>query len=164
MPRIFNLYNFNFHFEEDFAPFEIHVYTFFPIQGKQPKKRMIYTSSYFLESNRCMELNAKVSIPSRQRDSVFRKGGIYHDGRKIKLLDDLLVIISILIGRNVIPKSYEKLLEFPLCSGKHCECVSRNSDELQKHLSIATPSILARTTVATVSDERVYEHPRSSGA
>jgi len=144
MPRIFNLYNFNFHFEEDFAPFEIHGYTFFPIQGKQPKKRMIYTSSYFLESNRCMELNAKVSIPSRQRDSVFRKGGIYHDGRKIKLLDDLLVIISILIGRNVIPKSYEKLLEFPLCSGKHCECVSRNSDELQKHLSIATPSILAR--------------------
>lgn len=91
-----------------------------------------------------MELNAKVSIPSRQRDSVFRKDGIYHDGRKIKLLDDLLVIISILIGRNVIPKSYEKLLEFPLCSGKHCECVSRNSHELQEHLFLATPSILAR--------------------
>jgi hypothetical protein len=144
MPKTFNLYNLNFHFEEDFAPFEIHGYAFSPISGKQPKKRMIYSSDYFLKSNRNMKLNAKVSIPSRQKNSIFRKGGVYQNNRKIKLLDDILVIISILIGRNVTPKFYEKLLEFPLCSGKHCEGVSHNSAELQNHLSIAIPVVLRR--------------------
>ena len=144
MPKTFNLYNLNFHFEEDFTPFDIHGYTFSPIPGKQPKKRMIYSSDYFLKSNRNMKLNAKVSIPSKQNNSIFRKDGIYPNNRKIKLLDDILVIISILIGRNVIPKFYDKFLEFPLCSGKHCEGVLRNSAELQKHLSVAIPAILIR--------------------
>ncbi len=144
MTTFFNLYNLNFLFEDEFTPFEIDGYTFSPIPGKQPKKKTIYSSDYFLKSYRGMKLNAKVSIPSRQKNSIFRKGGIYPKNRKIKFLDDLLVIISILIGQNVIAKFYEKFLEFPLASGKHCETVSHNSNELKNHLSVAIPEVLNR--------------------
>ncbi|MCK5594852.1 hypothetical protein KAI19_01590 [bacterium] len=61
--------------------------------------------------------------------------------RSIKFLEDLLVVISICIGRNVVPKFYEKRLEFPLCSAKHCEIISKNSTELKTHLKTAITEI-----------------------
>jgi len=51
------------------------------------------------------------------------------------------MVVSICIGRNVVPKFYERRLEFPLCSAKHCEIVSRNSTELNAHLETAIAQI-----------------------
>jgi hypothetical protein len=83
-----------------------------------------------------------VSLPPRQKDSIFHKGGRYTENRKIKFLEDLLVVISVCIGRNVVPKFYEKRRDFPLCSVKHCETVSKNSNELKAHLEIAIEEIM----------------------
>lgn len=88
-----------------------------------------------------MQVNARVSLPRRQKNSIFQKGSEYAQDRKIKFLDDILVIISICIGRNVVPKFYEKRRDFPLCSSKHCETISKNSDELKTHLEAATQEI-----------------------
>jgi len=141
MSRLLRLYNLNFLHAEDFQPFTVDGYTFYPIPERQPQRRVTNTSDDILKYNRRMHLNARVSIPARQRDSVFRRGGKYSRNRRIKFLEDLLMVVSICIGRNVVPKFYERRLEFPLCSAKHCEIVSRNSTELNAHLETAIAQI-----------------------
>jgi hypothetical protein len=141
MSRLLRLYNLNFFHAEDFQPFTVDGYTFYPIPERQPQRRVTNTSDDILRYNRRMHLNARVSIPARQRDSVFRRGGKYSRNRRIKFLEDLLMVVSICIGRNVVPKFYERRLEFPLCSAKHCEMVSRNSTELNAHLETAIAQI-----------------------
>jgi hypothetical protein len=140
MGNIFLLYNLNFDFADDFENFSIAGYSFYPIPHKQPQKRA-RTSGYILKSPtpheiRSMNLNARIIIPKKQKDSVFRKGGTYSQYRRIKFLDDLLVIISICIRKNVVPKFYEKFDEFPVCALKNCERVSKNSKELKQLLEI----------------------------
>lgn len=142
MSRHFNLYNFNFLSAGDFQPFTVEGYTLFPIPERQPQNGILFTPENVLKHNRSMTLNAQVSIPERQRNSVFRKGGLYLRNRKIKFLEDLLNVISICIGRNVVPKSHEKRREFPLCSTKHCEIISINSTVLEGDLNTAVPEIL----------------------
>jgi hypothetical protein len=141
MSRQFRLYNLNFLKAEDFQPFTVDGYTFYPVPERQPRKQVVYTPEHALRFNRRVHLNARVSIPARQKDSILRKGGKDLNNRKIKFLEDLLVIISICIGRNVVPKFCEKRLEFPLCSAKHCEMVSKNSTELRTHLESAISEI-----------------------
>lgn len=141
MSKLLRLYNLNFLYVEDFQPFTIDGYTFYPIPERQPQRRVPSTSDDILRYNRRMHLNARVSIPARQRDSIFRKGGKYSRNRRIKFLEDLLMVVSICIGRNVVPRFYEKRLEFPLCSAKHCEMVSSNSTELKAHLETAIAEI-----------------------
>ena len=138
MGNIFLLYNLSFDFADDFEDFSVDGYSFYPIPHKQPQKRR-HTSGYVLKSPtphevRNMNLNARVMIPRKQKDSVFRKGGTYSRYRRVKFLDDLLVLISICIGRNVVPKFYEEFYDFPVCASKHCERVSKNSKELRKNL------------------------------
>jgi hypothetical protein len=140
--RKFNLYNFNFFSAEDFQPFTVDGYTFSPTPERQPQNGIIFSPEDELKFNRRMSLNAKVSIPARQRNSVFRKGGVYTGNRKIKFLEDLLNVISICIGRNVVPKFHKKRHEFPLCSAKHCDLISKNSTELEIDLNIVAPRIL----------------------
>jgi len=139
MSKLLLLYNLDFLYAENFQPFTIAGYTFYPIPKRQPQREEVIasTSNDVLKYNRRMHLNARVSIPARQKDSIFRRGGKYSIHRRIKFLEDLLMVISICIGRNVVPKYYEKRREFPLCSKKHCEMVSRNSLELKAHLDSA---------------------------
>ena len=140
MSKILKLYNLNFLFDNEFKPFDVHGYCFYPIPEKQPKKQNIYSANHFIRSNRKMIVNSFVTLPKKQKNSIFYKN-IYFNKRKIKFIDDLLIIISICIGRNVVQKSYEKHLGFPLCSGKHCEMISNNSIELKNNLEIASKQI-----------------------
>ena len=127
---------------DDFQSFTIDGYTFHPIPEKQPVRKLTYDSNYFLKYNRDMQVNARVSLPHRQKNSIFNEGSEHAERRKIKFLEDLLVIISICIGRNVVPKFYEKRREFPLCSSKHCETISKNSNDLKAHLETAIQEIM----------------------
>jgi hypothetical protein len=88
-----------------------------------------------------MILNAYVEIPPKQENSIFRKGGKSSRKRKIKFLEDILMIISICIGRNVVAKFYENRREFPLAPSKHCEMVSKDSQQLETHLEFAISSV-----------------------
>jgi len=40
MPKVLNLYNLNFSYKEEFKPFQVDGYYFYPIAEKQPKERM----------------------------------------------------------------------------------------------------------------------------
>jgi hypothetical protein len=144
MSKSLNLYNLNFLHSEDFQPFDIGYYTFFPIPKKQPQRKLENTSEDILKYNRSMHLNARVCIPANQGNSIFHRGGKYLRNRKIKFLEDLLMVISICIGRNVVPAYYKPRLEFPLCSKKHCQMVSKNSTELSGHVEIAITNISNR--------------------
>ena len=141
MSKIFKVYNLNFINVDDFQPFTIADYTFAPIPEKQPQKRNFYPSHYFLKCNRNMVINAYVTIPVEQQDSVLRKGGKSSSYRKIKFIEDILMLISIFIGRNVVLQSHKKRLEFPLCAAKHCEMIAQNSDELEHYLRSAIAQI-----------------------
>ena len=143
MSRVLRLYNLNFLCAEDFQPFTVDGYTFYPIPERQTQRGVTTPSDdVVLKYNRSMHLNARVSIPARQKDSIFRRGGRYSRHRRIKFLEDLLMVISICIGRNVVPRFCEKRREFPLCSAKHCEMTSKNSAELKTHLETAITEIL----------------------
>jgi hypothetical protein len=145
MSKSLGLYNLNFLQAKDFQPFTIDDYVFSPIPNKQPQIKSVNTSVEILTYNRNMHLNAHVCISAKQRDSVFRQGGKYSGNRKIKFIEDLLMVISICIGRNVVPVFYKTRLEFPLCSAKHCLMVSRNSTELSTHVKTAIAQIQDNT-------------------
>lgn len=140
MSKIFKLYNLNFLFANGFEPFTVDGYAFYPIKNMSQTNK-IESSDDVLRFNRKMHFNAYVSIPARQKDSIFRRTGKYSKHRKIKFLDDLLTIISIFIGRNVVPRFYYKFSEFPTFSAKHCEIISKNSIQLKTHLELAISKI-----------------------
>lgn len=108
MSKLLLLYNLDFLYADDFQPFSIAGYTFYPIPERQPRREIVNTSTGdgVLKYNRRMHLNARVSIPPKQKDSIFRRGGKYSRNRKIKFLEDLLMVVSICIGRNVVPKYF----------------------------------------------------------
>lgn len=141
MGKKLNLYNLNFLDVKHFKNFNIDGYSFYPISTKQPARKQIYSSGDFLKSNRKMHLNSYVIIPNKQESSIFYKGGKYSYHRERKFLDDLLNVISILVGRNVVTKFWEKYNDFPLCSSKHCSMISVNSTELQRDLEVAVSEI-----------------------
>jgi hypothetical protein len=137
MTKTYRLYNLHFSRTEDFEPFSVAGYTFSPLSGKQPTSKGYIRSQEVLAFNRKMHLNAKVYLPSRQRDSVLRTDGRYSEHRKIKFLYDLLVVTSLCIGQNVVPRFWRKLREFPLHSKKHCAMIAFNSEELETCLEPA---------------------------
>ncbi|MFH1798046.1 MAG: hypothetical protein ABH844_01705 [Candidatus Omnitrophota bacterium] len=137
MSRKMYLYNLHFFDAEDFKNFSIVGYSFCPIAERQPKIEL----DYGLIFNRGMHLNSYVLIPKRQAGSVFFKGGKSSQHRERKFLDDILLIISILIGRNTVAKFHKKYSCFPLCSSKHCSIIALNSEELLEYLKIAIPLI-----------------------
>jgi len=149
MARTFLLYNFNLYrpygqAEKEPEPFTVCGYRFCPISGAHRAK--------WLEDRRKrgrrMHLNARVSVPSKQGDSIIRCGGriitypIENKSRKIKFLEDILILMSILIGRNVVMKCSETRLAFPLQASKNCDVIVRDSRELEKYLNIAVNEIL----------------------
>lgn len=140
MSKILKLYNLNFLFDEAFNPFDIYGYYFQPILKKKPKKQNNPPRN-FIKANRKMVVNAFVTLPKKQKNSILYKDGRHPNNRKIKLLDDLLIIISICIGRNVVKQSYKNYRNFPSFSGKHCEVISKNPIELKNHLEIAVKEI-----------------------
>ena len=152
MSKKLMIYNLNFRLAEDFKTFDVNGYIFYPIPKKQLLRRNIYTSDDALKENREMSLNAFVEIPHVQPDSILYKGGIYSERRKRKLLDDILVIISCCIGRNVVAKFMRVFPGFPTASGKHCEMVAKNSEYLKTYLEIALRHLSAPIWQTTYED------------
>jgi len=135
MKRKFKLYNLNFGDVTDFDPFSIDGYTFFPIKEKQPQQTVTFND---IKYYRKMTLNARVTIPTRQKASILFKEFNNFSNRKIKYLEDLLMLISICIGRL---KYNEKELNFPIVPSKHCHRVANNSNKLKSYLEKATSKI-----------------------
>jgi len=130
------LYNFNFMTSDQFSEFEFSDYIFTPILEKQPHPKDTISLKDTLIYNRYMTLNSYVLLKNNQINSIIRAGSKYPNDRKVKFFDDILMFISILIGRNVVPKSYKNYNNFPPLASNHCEIVSRNSSELRSHLEL----------------------------
>ncbi len=142
MSKNIKLFNFNFMSTEQFKKFEIMDYIFTPISEKQLHFNKSFSSKDILKFNREMIINSFVSIPSKQKDTIIRMGSKYPNNRKVKFLDDILMIISILIGRNVVPRSYKSFINFPPFASNHCNTISRDSSELKSHLESVIENIL----------------------
>lgn len=139
MSKKIYLYNLRFLNVNDFNNFSINGYSFHAIPDKQPKRINPVPSDYFLKLNRGICLNSFVLIQKRQEGSIIFKDRKYSRHRKRKFLDDILLVISLLIGKNVVPRFYRKFNSFPLCSANHCSMVALNSKELEQYLAIAIP-------------------------
>jgi len=137
------IYNLNFLKAEDFKPFNCMQYEFMPIPEKQPMPSSIHHSRDFNSNYRKHSVNAKVKILGRQKNSLLYRSGIINNGtrRYRKFIDDVLLVISILLGRNVILFTYRDSKTFPLAAGKHCKKVCYNSEELKLYLKIAIETI-----------------------
>lgn len=123
-----------------FKPFEIAGYRFEPIPQKLP-----ITRNRAHNLNTCnMHITARVTLPSRQRDSVLFRGGRLDDRWKRKFIEDILILMSILISRKVVLRCHRVYRFFPTWAGLHCEEVARDSASLRDYLAVAIPEILGR--------------------
>lgn len=101
----YNIYNAGFLGYEHFPSFNVEGYQFdslitATVGGSRP---YIVPASFFRRSNRNVRLSASMTFSGRQQDSIIFKGGRrgtrYHS-RKRKFSEDILILISLLTGRN----------------------------------------------------------------
>jgi len=147
MPNRLKICNLNFEVDNNFYEFEIDGYKFLPFNNTL-KRNLIYPPQYFVKYHRKHKVTCKVIVPKKQNDSVIFKGGRItqkfsesQTGRKRKFLEDVLLLISLLIGRNVVLYSRRKYGQFPVIPYKKLKPISSNSDELKADLLIALRQI-----------------------
>ncbi len=140
MSKGIKICNLNFEGDKNFDEFEIDGYKFLAI-NTAIKENFIYTSQYFVHYHRKHRVTCKVIVPKRQNDSIIFKGGRItqkfsesQTGRKRKFIEDILLLISLLIGRNVVLYSRRNYGQFPVIPFKNLEPISSNSDELKADL------------------------------
>jgi len=129
-----DLCNFDLNRMERFGPFEVYGYRFQP-KDTRHRRPPAYEP-------RGMYTNASVKVPKRQRDSVIFLGGRDLTNRKRKLIEDMMVIASLLVGHNVELKSHSGWREFPLCRGKHLKQVAYDWNDFRIALETATARLL----------------------
>ena len=138
MPKGLKICNLNFEGDNNFDEFEIDGYKFTPI-NKDITEKLIYKSQDFVNYHRKHKVTCKVFTPKRQNDSIIFKEGhltnklsISQTGRKRKFLEDVLLLISLLIGRNVVLYSRRYSPQFPALPFKSLKPISSNSSEFWK--------------------------------
>lgn len=117
-------------------PFTVLGYTFYPQSNQKCN-----TGKISVADNNKHKQNAYVEFKSRQKQSViFRGGQVGMDiqrSRDRKILEDLLVIGSILTGRNWNFFSRRNWSQYPVVSRCHLECISKDAEQCKTHLDIA---------------------------
>lgn len=147
MSKGLKICNLDFEVGKNPEKFEIDGYKFFPI-NEAIKEKVTYTNRDFTKYHRKHKVTCKVIVPKKQNDSIIFKGGRItqkfsesQTGRKRKFIEDILLIISLLIGRNVVLYSRKNFGQFPVIPFKNLKQISSNSDELRADLSIALRKI-----------------------
>jgi len=138
----YNLCNLTFVSDKYFKPFSIDSYTFtskYSFNSEDDFGCKIITST--VEEHRRHKLNAFVTFKGKQKDSLIWKGGRVGlnevKSRKRKLIEDILLISSLLVGKNVFLHSRKRYPQCQLVSSPHLNNISKNSFELQSDLTMA---------------------------
>lgn len=124
---------------DHFLPFTLYGYTFYSKIPASNDLAYIYTSNMALRENRKNCQNAYVEFNHRQDDSIIYKWG--RIGRKHnltfkrKFLDDILLLGSLLIGKNLTLYSRRFCNTYPILASNNLRTISENSIELQNDLT-----------------------------
>lgn len=140
MSKVIKICNLNFEGDNNFYEFEIDGYKFLPTIDTK-KENIVYNKSYFIKYQRKHKETCKVIVPKKQNDSIIFMGGRItrkfsesQTGRKRKFTEDILLLISLLIGRNVVLYSQKNCRQFPAIPCKRLKPISSNSNELKADL------------------------------
>lgn len=142
------LVNISFIVEDDFTtPFTVSGYTFHPqIPVQRQGTINVIRANQILRDNRRNIQNAYVEYIGPQRSSVIFQGGRVganpQNSRERKILEDLLVLGSVLTAHNWQLFSYRRYVQFPIISRNHLEYISRDSNQCREHMEAATTCLL----------------------
>jgi hypothetical protein len=118
MARCFKICNLNFGIGEAIEEFEIDGYKFIPTKDAS-RARISISSNDRAVYYRSHRVTCKVTIPGDQADSIIFRDGRITDtlskstlGRRRKCIEDIILLISLLIGRNVVLYSRRNMANF----------------------------------------------------
>jgi len=135
--------NITFVIDQFFEPFSVNGYRFYSKHSRS-NIRIEYKSSNAVKSHRKHNQNAYVEFQGRQQDSILFRGGYEGPeppGKRRKILDDILVVGSILTGKNWLLYSRRNYPQNPVISSIHLECISKDSDSVNAQLNQAMTEI-----------------------
>ena len=140
--NIFNLY---FPPRDFFNPFTIDRYSF--TSTSHPSFSSTYNSQ---RDWRDVRLTATVSIRDKQKPSIIYRGGklincLKQTETKRTFLDDLLLLMSLCLARNVVPEYMSSSNEWPVIARNHLEQVSASPEQLSSDISAAVSCIRSVT-------------------
>jgi hypothetical protein len=141
MPRYLNVYNLNWRGDEGFDPFTVLGYRFEPTSVTGPAASITPREDRSNRWYRVSRISARVYPPPTQEEAVTRRGGLSSRRRKLTILDDILLVMSILIGRNVALAAHRPYPAFPTTAGNHADLFSPDSRHLENSLQLAVGRI-----------------------
>jgi len=110
-----------------FEPFEVDKYRFTSVHEKPAGWPDVRVSPEHVNvDSRTVSCTGYVEFSGRQEDSILFRGGIVGSKRRPrrrKLIDDILVLASILTGRNWELYSRREYSGYPVTSGNHLACI-----------------------------------------
>ncbi|MBU1853964.1 MAG: hypothetical protein KJ957_07970 [Candidatus Omnitrophica bacterium] len=137
------LVNLTFVGDKYFNPFEVNGYTFYSQnpQHQQGARIRVYTSTQALRDNRRHKQNAYVEYAGAPEASILFRGGRvgvgYHNDRERKILEDLLVLGSVLTPQNWQLFSRRDFPQYPVISRNHLEYISKDAKKCKQYLDVA---------------------------
>lgn len=140
-----NIFNLCFPPREYFDPFTIDRYTF--TSTSKPS----FSSTYNPRSDwRDVRLTAAVSITDEQEPSIIYNGGklinrLQQTETELTFLDDVLLLMSLCLARNVCPEYLSSTNEWPVIARNHLEQVSATPEQLSSDISAAISCIRSVT-------------------
>jgi len=140
--NIFNLY---FPPRDFFNPFTIERYTF--TSTSKPSFISTYNSQ---KDWRDVRLTATVSIRDKQKPSIIYSGGklinrLKQTETELTFLDDLSLLMSLCLARNVVPEYMSSTNEWPVIARNHLEQVSTSPEQLSSDISVVISCIRSVT-------------------
>lgn len=133
------LSNITFVIDEYFEPYRVNNYTISSKHKKTSKYKRVLR--HIKKSTREHCHNAFVEFSGVQEDSIIFKGGMVNNSRKIKLIEDILLIGSILTHNNWALFSRSDYPQYPVLPINHLDYICRDSIEIEKLLNKAVSKI-----------------------
>ncbi len=140
-----NIFNIYFPPRDFFNPFTIERYTF--TSTSKPSSISMYDPR---SDWRDVRLTATVSITDEQEPPIIYRGAKLIDRLKqteteLTFLDDLSLLMSLCLARNVVPGYMSSTNEWPVIARNHLEQVSATPEQLSSDISAAISCIRSVT-------------------
>ena len=123
---------------DHFSPFTVDRYTFHSQVPADTTPTIVYTAKMASQVNRIHRQNAYVEFDGKQDDSIIFRGGLQGSPwrpQKRKHIEDILLLGSLLTGRNWSLHSRRHHATFPVVPVNHLRAVSEFHSELAGDLA-----------------------------
>lgn len=133
--------NIKFVVDEYFEPFEVGDYKFFSKHPVTAQRNLVTTHRNRARLIRKHSYNSYVEFSGRQQNSILFDNQLIGD-KKLKLLNDILILGSLLTGMNWGLHSLRYEPFYPVVPTKHLDYICHNSNETAQYLNTALQTIL----------------------